>query len=63
MPSDKDRCFLYRTNGEGTTLVSVTVVEFLVLGSIHKMMEQFYTYLSEKCTVKRLGKPTEFLAG
>lgn len=61
MKSDKDSCILHRKNGEGTTLIAVTVDEFLVLGSEKKMIEKFYTAQSKKYTVKLLGNPNDFL--
>lgn len=61
LQSDKESCLLYRINGEGTKIVSVTMDDVLVLGSTQIVIEQFYQDLSDKCTVKLLGKPTDFL--
>lgn len=59
--SEKDSCCLYHQDASATTMLSITLDEFLVLGSTQAAVDNFPAILAQKYAVKRLGKPKTVL--
>eukprot|EP00737_Agarophyton_chilense_P001219 gb/GEZJ01001361.1/.p1 GENE.gb/GEZJ01001361.1/~~gb/GEZJ01001361.1/.p1 ORF type:complete len:266 (-),score=12.80 gb/GEZJ01001361.1/:823-1620(-) len=61
VPSEHDPCLYVKYTAEGTTLVSTTIDDFLVLASAQRHIDTLHHQLLTKYKTKRLGTPTRFL--
>lgn len=59
--SDTDCCMFSKISAGGTIAMAITVDDFLVVASTKELVDTFYTQMSTKYSLKRLGKPRDYL--
>ena len=59
--SENDHCLYTKHTSTGSTLISTTIDDFLVLATHQKLVDELYRQLLTKYKIKRLGQPTRFL--
>ena len=59
--SDHDPCLFYKNIKEKIILTAISTDEFLVVAISTDLVDDFYSTLSQKYKVKRLGFPTNYL--